>query len=55
MAEIDLTTICTQRKRQQILSYPLNRLEISSPYTNTSYSPSQLEFVICFCISFLIL
>jgi hypothetical protein len=42
MAELDLTTICTQRKRQQILSYPLNRLEISSPYTNTSYTPSQL-------------
>ena len=39
---LDLNTICSLRKRQQILSYPLNRLEISSPYKNTSYTSNQL-------------
>ncbi len=43
MTSLDLTTICSQRRRQQILSYPLNRLEISSPYANTSYTQTQLN------------
>ena len=43
MTSLDLTTICSQRRRQQILSYPINRLEISSPYANTSYTQMQLN------------
>ena len=43
MTSLDLTTICSQRRRQQVLSYPLNRLEISSPYANTSYTQNQLN------------
>ena len=34
----DINTICTLRKRQQLLSFPLNRLEIVSPYSSNNYT-----------------
>ena len=39
----DLNTIISLRKRQQLLSSPLNRLEIISPYSNSNFSQYQLD------------
>ena len=39
----DINTICSLRKRQQLLSFPLNRLEINSPYTNSNLTYEQLN------------
>ena len=40
----DLSTICNQRKREQLLNFPQNRLElIESPYKTTNFSIEQLN------------
>ena len=39
----DLNTIISLRKRQQLYSFPLNRLEIISPYSNTNVTQYQLD------------
>jgi len=41
---LDVTTICNQRKREQLLNLPQNRLElIESPYQTTNFTQEQLN------------
>lgn len=43
MTDFNLETACRQRAKRMLFSYPTNRFDIISPYTDSSYTPFDLD------------
>lgn len=43
MTDFNLKSACSQRAKRMLFSYPTNRFDIISPYTDSSYTPFDLD------------
>ena len=43
MTDFNLESACSQRAKRMLFSYPTNRFDIVSPYTDSSYTPFDLD------------
>ena len=43
MTDFNLQSACSQRAKRMLFSYPTNRFDIISPYTDSSYTPLDLD------------
>ena len=43
MTDFNLETACRQRAKRMLFTYPTNRFDIISPYTDSSYTPFDLD------------
>lgn len=43
MTDFNLQSACSQRAKRMLFSYPTNRFDIISPYTDSSYTPFDLD------------
>ena len=43
MTDFNLESACNQRAKRMLFSYPTNRFDIVSPYTDSSYTPLDLD------------